>query len=103
MHAHVSQPEARLPHARSSCCCGGAEHSFDAPRLLVRAKQVTAVDVLPYMGSVEALLGAVAGVLKRGGRFAFTIEALEPHLPLPAAVARRHTQGLSRRDEWGGR
>ena len=73
---------------------GGAQHSLHAALPACSRKQVTAVDVLPYVGSVEPLLRAVAGVLKRGGRFAFTIEALEPHLPLPAAVARRHTQGV---------
>lgn len=48
---------------------------------------VIAADLAPYMGSLQGLLQGVAGVLKRGGRFALTIEALEPHLPLPEALA----------------
>jgi predicted TPR repeat methyltransferase len=58
---------------------------------------VVAADVAPYKGSLEGLLRGVAAVLKMGGRFAFTIEALEPHLPLPALLARQHG-----REEWGG-
>jgi predicted TPR repeat methyltransferase len=48
---------------------------------------VTAADVLVYFGDLAPLFEAVAGALRPGGQFAFSVEALAPELDTGAGYA----------------
>ena len=84
----------------------GGKAVGDPVRLLLAA------DVAPYFGALDDLLLAakqfLGGADSGGGWFALTVEALEPHLPLPAALrdldqAERRAPGPGDASDYQGR
>lgn len=59
----------------------------------VDAKLVTAADVFMYVGALEAVFGAVVGMLARGGLFAFSVEAHDGPEDFVLRDSRRYAHG----------
>ncbi len=68
-------------------------------RVQERFDLVLAADVFIYVGALETVFAGVARILKPGGVFAFTVEALDagPDMQLMPSLRYAHSQGYVRR------
>ncbi|MER2535664.1 MAG: methyltransferase domain-containing protein [Rhizobiaceae bacterium] len=69
--------------------------AYDGPQ----AGLVTAADVFMYVGALDGIFAAIAGLLAPGGLFAFTVERLETDGPFALGQSRRfaHSEAYVRR------
>jgi len=63
--------------------------NYDGPS----ADLVTAADVFMYVGALEGIVAAVAGLLADGGLFAFSVEKLEANDGFALQLSRRYAHG----------
>ncbi len=67
------------------------DFSYSGPK----ADLVTAADVFMYIGALDRVVGAVAGLLAGGGLFAFSVEKLEAAEGFALQPSRRHAHAGS--------